>query len=852
MAILDSPGMKRRTFIGAASTVTLGAALASRGWLDAAAYFNDSGIDVEGLRAKGFDVKHQICHGCSAGCGLTALIKPDAPNNGEPNFILIGNQDDTHPQSGICGRGASSSATWNGPLRLGKPLKRTGERGEGAFEEISWEQALNEISAQLKEIVERDGPEALAVSRHKFKGEASWLTMPLGTPNLIGQASTCNTAGVVARKWMMGRPYRHHATVDPDYDNARFVLLPGRQVVAPVGIQTRINRAKANGARFALLNPAHPSTAFGDNEWIPCKPGTDAAFMLGMANILVAENLFDEEFVRRYTNLPFMIRPNGKPLTAADLDENGSADQFKVFNGTDLVGHDEIEGMPELAYEVTVTLADGTEEMVRSAWMLFKEHVAEYDLARASQITGVPEATINRIARTLAQLDGVVEDTWYNTRNGNDTDAVMASLAVNGLLGNFNKPGGLCKRPGAGLPGDLSQDGDMIKTVTGFELKAEQSKAPRIDKTYYPETNGSFEGVVKSVLGEDAEYAIKALLVVDGTLFHRDNNTARIEQMLKGLELFVMCDVVHQEACDWADYVLPADMFMERGNITKVSWTHMPTVHFAEKLTEPPAGVEARHLQWMMLEILNRMYPERARALGYRDEYFDPKVFEEQFQRPIERARIEGLANKWGRTADDVEGELKEKGFINFAPITYDKVPYEKPFSTASGKLEIYSFVPVMKGYRDTGLPSYFDPPAFTMPKTSREFIMVSGKSSAGSSGVASLSYSSVHLADNRVWIHPEDAERLQLKENDKVEIEGIDTGWKAESRVHLTHRIVSGALYVNSYVGGNRQKVLKEIEGFEELSEGVNIQWFTTAALDPVTGANSNNASVRITRKVS
>jgi hypothetical protein len=67
-----------------------------------------------------------------------------------------------------------------------------------------------------------------------------------------------------------------------------------------------------------------------------------------------------------------------------------------------------------------------------------------------------------------------------------------------------------------------------------------------------------------------------------------------------------------------------------------------------------------------------------------------------------------------------------------------------------------------------------------------------------------------------------------------------------------VTNRVVPGALYVNSYVGGNRQKVLKEVEGYETLSEGVNIQWFTTAALDPVTGANSNNASVRITRKVS
>jgi anaerobic selenocysteine-containing dehydrogenase len=832
--------------------VTLGAALASKGWLDAAAYINDSGIDVEGLRGSGFDVKHTICHGCAASCGLTALVKTDEPVGEEPNFILMGNQDAGHPQPGICGRGASSLSTWNSPMRLKKPMKLVGERGSGEFEEISWEQALSEIAAKLKDIIETDGPEAIVASRHKFKAEAGWLTMPLGTPNLIGQASTCNTAGVVARKWMMGRPYRHHATVDPDYDNARFVLLPGRQLVAPVGVQRRVAKAKANGCRFAFLNPSHPTSAYGDNEWIPCKPGTDAAFMLGVSRILVDENLYDEEFVRRYTNLPFMIRPNGKPLTAADLAEDGNAEEFKVFDGDALVGHDKVEGMPVLAHEQTVTLADGSEETVRSAWMLFKEHLADYTPSRVTQITGVPASTVDRIARTLARETGVVEDTWYNTRNGNDTDAVMAILTVNGLLGNFNKPGGLCKRPGTGLPGGLSQSADTVSTILGNELKIKKP-GKSIDKQIYPETNGSFEGVVKSVLGEeDAPYKVKAVWMVDGCPMQRDNNTRRIEQMLKGLELFVITDVVYHEACDYADYVLPADMFVERDNLSKVSWTHRPTVHFAEPVSEPPPGSEPRHLEWFALELVNRIYPERAKALGYRDEFFDPKKFREGFQLPIQRARIEALAKKWGRTADDVEAELKEKGFINFDEIVYDKVPYEKPFSTASGKLEIYSFVPVMKGYRNTGLPSYFDPPAFTMPSTSREFIMVSGKSSPVSSGVASLSYPAVHLGDNRVWIHPADAERLDLADNDRVEIEGIDTGWKAETAIHVTNRIVEGSLFCVSYIGGNRQKKLKQTEGFEKLSEGINIQWFTTAALDPVTGSNSNNASVRITRKVS
>lgn len=166
-------------------------------------------------------------------------------------LLLFANPYEDHPQRGMCGRAAAALHTWNSPLRLKKPMKRVGERGEGRFQEISWDQALDEIAAKLKEVVERHSPKAMAFTSHDLGPVLNWIAWPLGSPNVINHQSTCNTAGVVGRRWMMGRAQSHHAVVDPDYDNARFVIFVGRQLNAPMGISYRLAKAKERGPRWS-------------------------------------------------------------------------------------------------------------------------------------------------------------------------------------------------------------------------------------------------------------------------------------------------------------------------------------------------------------------------------------------------------------------------------------------------------------------------------------------------------------------------------------------------------------------------------------------------------------------------
>ena len=114
---------------------------------------------------------------------------------------------------------------------------------------------------------------------------------------------------------------------------------------------------------------------------------------------------------------------------------------------------------------------------------------------------------------------------------------------------------------------------------------------------------------------------------------------------------------------------------------------------------------------------------------------------------------------------------------------------------------------------------------------------------------MAGLAFSSQFLADNAVWMNPEDARRLGVRDGETVDLVGLDTGWTARTRIRVTARVHRGVLFAYSYVGGHRQKVLGRLEGFGRLAEGVNSHWFATAAIERSTGAAANNAAVRVRR---
>jgi anaerobic selenocysteine-containing dehydrogenase len=147
---------------------------------------------------------------------------------------------------------------WNHPLRLKKPLKRVGNRGEGKFQEVDWDTALNEAAAKLREIAEKYGPEAIAFTRHDY---LSWhlplIAALIGTPNVIGQEGTCHGASTAAREAVLGAG--GPPSVQPDYTNAAYVILVGRTLDATMMHVRNLSRARDAGLKVVVVDPHAPT-----------------------------------------------------------------------------------------------------------------------------------------------------------------------------------------------------------------------------------------------------------------------------------------------------------------------------------------------------------------------------------------------------------------------------------------------------------------------------------------------------------------------------------------------------------------------------------------------------------------
>lgn len=191
----QTPAVSRRTLLGAAAAVA-GGASGVLGWTAADAA---TAREVEALKAEGWEAHPCACMMCGGYCGLLAMHKKGAPVSQETVRIM---PNPTHPQRGCCARGASAMWVWNHPLRLKKPLKRVGERGEGKFKEVTWDEALDDIAARVKKD-RRNRRRARrfddqATTTRAFRSGSGVLWAP---PNIISHSSTCNSLPLPDAAW---------------------------------------------------------------------------------------------------------------------------------------------------------------------------------------------------------------------------------------------------------------------------------------------------------------------------------------------------------------------------------------------------------------------------------------------------------------------------------------------------------------------------------------------------------------------------------------------------------------------------------------------------------------------------
>jgi anaerobic selenocysteine-containing dehydrogenase len=189
------------------------------------------------------------------------------------------------------------------PDRLLTPMRRVGKKGEGKFEPISWEQALDEIAARLTPIAARDPQAILPYSYCGTMGLVQGEAMAMRFFNKLGASfldrTVCATAGFTGYKYTIGGSI---GTDIEQFQDARLILIwGGNPIASNLHFWMRVQEAKRRGAKLIAIDPYRSLTAEKCHQHIALMPGTDSALALGMMHVLVRENLLDHDYIARHT-----------------------------------------------------------------------------------------------------------------------------------------------------------------------------------------------------------------------------------------------------------------------------------------------------------------------------------------------------------------------------------------------------------------------------------------------------------------------------------------------------------------------------------------------------------------------
>ena len=515
---MDSmPTISRRSFLAAGAAL---GAIAATGSLGTSWLKEDKAL-AEEVEASEDEVvvKHMFCQMCGPArthCSTLCYIKNGRWTNVEGN-PEAGNNWGRGSRS-LCPKGNAAMAVMYSPTRLQYPMKRVGEKGEGKFERITWDQALDEIAAKLLEQKEQYGAKSYGVLSPQFYAVLGTLGRRFlnvhGSPNYLHSA-ICNSqrmfsnlvtlggpAHAQCNKTMPGQLGKTKLLVNWGYNSENSAINQGN----PCGRLDAIE----NGMQTIDIRPMRDGMATHADIWVPVRPGTDCALAMSVLNYIITNDLYDHDFVENWCN-----------------------------------------GFDELAE----SLVDSTPE-----W--------------ASEITGIPVEQIEQIAEMM----GTIKPMAINCGNGigdqqNDGHWAQACIdLIEAITGNIGIAGGAGAAMSSApsliptksidiltdrLPmteedeanGYMAGVSDLVgpETPRWFQTMVTQESGP---------TTAYFKGIM-SILTEDP-YPLRCIFGQSSNPLTATRQPKKVVEALKKLDLYVVLDTEWNSSCAYADYVLPA------------------------------------------------------------------------------------------------------------------------------------------------------------------------------------------------------------------------------------------------------------------------------------------------------
>ena len=245
-----------------------------------------------------YSVVPTACFNCEAGCGLLTYINKETGDIRK----IEGNPEHPGSRGRNCAKGPATVNQINDPQRILHPLRRDGPRGSGQWERVSWDEALNDIASEMRETIQ-DGRENEITYHVGRPGHEEYMDRVIDAWGLDGHNSHTNICSSGARA---GYAFWHkYDRPSADFSNAEVILLLSAHLESGHYFNPhaqRIMEGMQDGATLATMDPRLSNTAAMSDHWLPTQPGSEAAVLLSMANVILDEEMYDREFMENWVN----------------------------------------------------------------------------------------------------------------------------------------------------------------------------------------------------------------------------------------------------------------------------------------------------------------------------------------------------------------------------------------------------------------------------------------------------------------------------------------------------------------------------------------------------------------------
>lgn len=605
------PSLSRRTFLKVSGTGVAGLTL-----FKSVDVLSSSGGESAGGADKGVEqTTYSICNFCASLCNLQVTSRT---KSGIKRIVkLDGNSNSTLNRGKICARGQSGLRQTYDTDRIKTPLIRVegSKRGEMKFRPASWEEAYAYIAKKQKSAKIQPWEWTMIGGWTSCVFYMNWavpFALANGIPNIIASPMQhCVTNGHVGTDSVTGN-FNIHEEVLPDFDNAKYILFVANN--ASIGSvstcrMVRFAAGRRNGAKVVALDPRQSETASKADEWISIRPGTDLDFCLAMIKTLLDEKLYDADFLRQHTNMPFLTYKDDDGQWQLALDAKGrprvvqdrSSDirtlvAYTNDNSVDAQGH---PCYPSLYAPVGFKL-DG--RPVMTVLQAQVQELSGYTPEWAENTTGISAGTIRRIAREFGSTrPAIIDPGWHGARYGNIIMLRRVQAMIQALTGGIDKPGGWimsgevhqkqaaviqAKNSGKDLDAPLANLVglpfaklviDAFSNPKNFShgkpgwawAYAEQERAAGRPWVMLPvlADTGLKESVEGTLNYKGQPYNTRAVLLNAANPVRHYYPDSRWKEILshKNLELVIAIDVLPSDTIMYADVILPNSTYLERG-----------------------------------------------------------------------------------------------------------------------------------------------------------------------------------------------------------------------------------------------------------------------------------------------